>query len=84
MGILFLNAEVSQAYAQFVREVCAGALTVSCANGMIGYVCTRDQVREGGYEPVGSATYFALEGTFSEETEQQVRHAITTLIQEEA
>lgn len=71
--VLFtLNAEVVQFYARFVRQICPGAVTAAYANGMIGYLCTSEQIAEGGYEPFDSAKGFALAGTYSPEIEKRI------------
>lgn len=65
LKLLFLNSETSQYYAKFAKSLDKDILTVSYTNGMIGYICTEEQIKEGGYEPEGSALYFALAGTYS-------------------
>lgn len=60
----FFNAEMAMHYAQKARELCPGSICSGYTNGMIGYLCTDEQIREGGYEPEGSATYFGLAGTY--------------------
>ncbi|MEG1698314.1 MAG: alkaline ceramidase [Oscillospiraceae bacterium] len=70
--ILTFNAEVSQGYAQFARNICPQSICVGYTNGMIGYLCSKAQINEGGYEPCGSAKYFALAGTFAPECEEKV------------
>lgn len=82
-GLIFftLNAEVSQDYAAFARELSKNALCIGYTNGMIGYICTAEQIQNGGYEPSESALYFALNGTYPTETEQTIQNAMKTLLQ---
>lgn len=70
LSFYFFSAEVSQYYAIYARSLDANALCTAYTDGMIGYICTEKQISEGGYEPVGSARYFALSGTFSPKTEE--------------
>ena len=74
--VYFFNAEMSQYYAAYVRQKDKRALCVCYTNGMIGYLCTEKQISEGGYEPQGSALYFALCGTYGEEIEKLIYEAL--------
>ncbi len=75
----FLNAEAVQSYAAFARTLHKGALTVGYTNGMIGYLASAPQIAAGGYEPQGSARYFALAGTYSPEIEHDICAAMSSL-----
>lgn len=72
----FFNAEMAMHYARAARELCPGSICSGYTNGMIGYLCTDEQIREGGYEPEGSATYFGLAGTYPVGTQGLVEKAI--------
>ncbi|QTQ11648.1 alkaline ceramidase [Treponema parvum] len=74
--VYFFNAEMSQQYASAVRQRDKNGLCVCYTNGMIGYLCTEKQIAEGGYEPQGSALYFALCGTYSLKTENLINKAL--------
>ena len=74
--VYFFNAEMSQQYALSVRQKNKNGLCVCYTNGMIGYLCSEKQIREGGYEPHGSAIYFALCGTYGPETEKLINKAL--------
>ena len=69
INVLFYNGEVSQTYANYAKQVKPDTISVGYSNGMIGYLMTARQIEEGGYEPCGSATYFAVAGTYSKEIE---------------
>lgn len=76
-SLLGMNAEVTVAYGQYVKERTAGAvLPVPYTNGMIGYVVTAEQLRQGGYEPDESYPYIYRPGRFSEGIEDAVRGGI--------
>ncbi len=79
LTIFTFNAEVSQYYAEFARTMDNSAICTCYTNGMIGYLCTAEQIREGGYEPVGSALYFALAGTYKEEIEETIHQLMERL-----
>lgn len=49
---------------------------------MIGYLATARQISHGGYEPEGSALYFALAGTYTPEIETRIAGGIRALAQE--
>ncbi|MFR2848962.1 MAG: neutral/alkaline non-lysosomal ceramidase N-terminal domain-containing protein [Hungatella hathewayi] len=74
--LYFLNAEVSMHYAKFLREQYPGAICAGYTNGMIGYLSSAVQIREGGYEPQESAVYFALAGTYKEEIQDIIETAL--------
>jgi hypothetical protein len=76
LSIFTLSGEVSQSYAAEARRILPDALCASCANGMTGYIADSGQIAQGGYEPVGSALYFALAGTFEPGIEQTIRAAM--------
>lgn len=74
--LYFFNAEVSMYYAAAAREETPDAVCTGYTNGMIGYLCTADQIREGGYEPHDSAVWFAVAGTYDAAVEQVIRAAM--------
>lgn len=79
LTIFFLNAEVAQKYAAVARELIPGALTTGYCNGMIGYLSTACQIDHGGYEPEGSALYFALAGTYDAIIETTITDGLRNL-----
>ncbi len=82
LSIFFMNAEVAQEYAAFARRLLPGALVAGYSNGMIGYLATAQQIQHGGYEPEGSAIYFALAGTYSEEIQQRICGSLEALAEQ--
>lgn len=80
LGLLGLNAEATVAYGLDIRSRSGGTLLpVGYANGMVGYLPTAAQLREGGYESDRSCRYYRLPGTFDPRVESIVRTALTTL-----
>ncbi len=79
LSIYTANAEMSQAYAQYVRSLDSSALFAAYTNGMIGYISTEEQINEGGYEPKDSALYFALSGTYAPEIEKIIKTELKKL-----
>lgn len=76
LTLVTLSGEAVQAYGQYARQLAPGALCVAYANGMIGYLCTAQQIAHGGYEPKESAVYFGINGTFPPETEARIKKAM--------
>ncbi|MBO1266096.1 neutral/alkaline non-lysosomal ceramidase N-terminal domain-containing protein [Proteiniclasticum sp. SCR006] len=79
LEFFFFNAEMSQSYESFIKKIYKNSLAVSYANGMIGYISSSKQIEEGGYEPVDSAIYFALSGTYKPEIEKMIMNKILEL-----
>lgn len=74
--LVFVNSEIVRSYAAFARSIRPGALLSGYSDGMIGYIPDDKQIEEGGYEPVGSAPYFAIAGRFASGTEGIVKELI--------
>ena len=79
-ALIFANAEIVKSYAEYARELSPGSLLTGYSDGMIGYIADRKQMEEGGYEPVGSAPYFAVAGRFGMDTEKKVRELIKEVL----
>lgn len=79
LSVYFFGAEMSQEYALFARTYDPAALCTAYADGMIGYLCTANQIAEGGYEPEGSARYFALSGTFTPAIETMIKNEMVSI-----
>ena len=58
-------------------------MCVAYTNGMIGYLSTAQQIEQGGYEPIESALYFALAGTYSPKIEAIIHAAVASAAQSE-
>ena len=82
LSFIFINAEISQIYAEYARTLYPGCICAAYSNGMIGYLASETQINEGGYEPEGSALYFALAGTYKPEIERIIKRAIKELLEE--
>ncbi|MFC5402960.1 neutral/alkaline non-lysosomal ceramidase N-terminal domain-containing protein [Cohnella soli] len=81
LGFLTANGEFVSGYGLWIKQRTQGrVLAVGYSNGMIGYVPTKRQLEEGGYEAAVSYRYFGLPGTFSYEIEQLLHDEWTTLL----
>jgi hypothetical protein len=81
LGLVTFNAEMVVEYGLFVKKKFSGAiLPLGYTNGMIGYVTTKRQLIEGGYESREAFRYFAMPGPFHVKTERQVKLAINKLL----
>ena len=87
-GVLFLtvNPEIAIHFDQngTVTDVRAEnddgiAITSGYTNGMIGYLANAVQIGEGGYEPEGSALYFAVAGTYPVSTQETIEQGLLAL-----
>ena len=78
-SMFFFNAEVSQHYAAFARTLRSDAITSGYTNGMIGYLANAEQIGEGGYEPKGSALYFAVAGTYDVSIQSVIEDGLKAL-----
>ena len=74
LSLLAMNAEVVVEYGLHVKRASNGNVwPVPYSNGMIGYVPTDAQIREGGYEPDTSTYYFHMPSRFAEGIEPLIR-----------
>lgn len=84
--LLFLNAEPVGEYARYpsmlAKEKNETCITSGYTNGMVGYLSTKAQLEEGGYEPIESTYWFALPGPFHENTEEKIKRAMDQLFTE--
>jgi hypothetical protein len=83
LSLLSFNSEMVVEYGFFIKEQFPGVLPLPYTNGMIGYIPTKQQLAEGGYESVDSAPYFGLPGCFDPKIEEDIKEQITCLIGEE-
>ncbi len=81
LSLLAMSGEIVVEYGLEVKRRSRGAmLPLGYSNGMIGYVPTARQTREGGYEAEGSVPFFDLPSPFDESVEGAVRGAISSLL----
>ncbi len=76
LSFVCFSGEMVQKYGVFVREVNPNSLALGYCNGMVGYVPSSTQIREGGYESEDFIYYFGLPATFQEEIEETILNAI--------
>lgn len=82
INFITYNCELSQDYSLYAKSIDKSMLSVTYANGMIGYVCTEKQINEGGYEPIDSGLYFALSGNYKPESEKIIHERLIKMIRE--
>lgn len=81
--MFFVNAELVQSFARFARALHPSCLTICYTNGMIGYLCGEEEIRQGGYEPLDSSLWFALRGPYNLNTHFLLEGAMERLLQGE-
>lgn len=83
LSLIAINAEVVVDYGLYAKRHQGNiVLPMGYSNGMIGYLPTAAQLREGGYEPIDSVPYFLLPSPFSADVEAIVREGINDLLGE--
>ena len=80
VNLLFLNGEISQTYALNAKAVNKNTICSGYSNGNIGYLMTAEQIKNGGYEPCGSALYMGIAGTYSQEIENVINKTIEEIL----
>ncbi|MFC5648208.1 neutral/alkaline non-lysosomal ceramidase N-terminal domain-containing protein [Paenibacillus solisilvae] len=77
LSLITFNAEMVVEYGLYIKENSRGSiLPMAYTNGMIGYVPTRQQLAQGGYEAKGSVPFFGLPGPFDPSLESRIRREI--------
>ncbi|KIL41362.1 hypothetical protein SD70_07945 [Gordoniibacillus kamchatkensis] len=80
-ALLCANAEMSGEYGAYLKSRFAGRVLPVCyCDGMLGYVCTAEQLAEGGYEAVDYIYYFGLPAPLAPEAEEAIRTAMEELV----
>jgi hypothetical protein len=81
--IIALNGEVVVDYGLFLKEQFGDKIfAVGYTNGMIGYIPTAQQIKEGGYESQDSIYYFALPSRYSKVIEKQIKDGLVAIMSE--
>lgn len=62
LTLALANAEMVGSYGKALKLTCSSVLPIGYANGMIGYVPSKKQLFNGGYEAEDSIYYFSLKG----------------------
>jgi len=73
LSFISCNAELVQDYGLYVRNLKNGLLPLGYSNGMMGYIPTTKQLREGGYEALDSIFYFGYPSTIHSEMEERIK-----------
>lgn len=84
-GLTFIamNGEMVVEYGLFLKSCSPGLVPLAYSNGMIGYITTANQLKEGGYEPIESVTYFGLPCPFDQAVEAEVKRQLMAIIDEQ-
>ncbi|MBD2860749.1 neutral/alkaline non-lysosomal ceramidase N-terminal domain-containing protein [Paenibacillus oceani] len=81
LSLLAMNAEMVVEYGLYVKMLSGGStLPVAYSNGMIGYVPTAQQLKEGGYEATDSYIFFGLCSPFTETAEHDICNDFASLL----
>ncbi len=73
IGLVSFNAEMMVAYGLHLKDFSERRLLpVGYSNGMIGYVPTKTQIEEGGYEPAEAFRYYGNPAPFKTDVERTV------------
>jgi hypothetical protein len=84
LSFVTFNAEMVVDYGSFVKDASHGRmLPLGYTNGMIGYVPTKEQIFQGGYESRDAVPYFGLPSSFQPQIEDILCSAISQVIREE-
>lgn len=84
LSLLCANAEMVQAYGQTIKAMDKSILPTAYANGMVGYVASKAQLLNGGYEAETFIYYFSVKGKLHLKMEEIIREQLTTLIKGES
>ncbi|MDF2723464.1 MAG: hypothetical protein K0Q59_3139 [Paenibacillus sp.] len=80
LAFLAMNGEVVVEYGLFLKRHFQGTvLPLPYSNGMIGYIPTKLQIAEGGYESVVSCYYFGMPASFDPSIEEKIKQAFAGL-----
>jgi hypothetical protein len=81
LSLLALDGEVVVEYGLLIKRLSRGrTLPLAYSNGMVGYIPTAAQIREGGYESVDSYRLFGYPSPFAAEAEDRIVRAIRRLL----
>lgn len=73
LSLMLVNAEMTQAYGKSLKKLDNFILPTGYANGMLGYIVTKKQLENGGYESENSIYYFSMKGKLHPKMEEQIK-----------
>jgi len=73
LSLLLANAEMTQDYGRILKNMDKSILPIAYSNGMIGYIATKKQLENGGYEAETSIYYFSIKGKLHVEMEEKIK-----------
>ncbi|WP_054708623.1 hypothetical protein [Bacillus sp. JCM 19041] len=77
------NAEMAGAYGEYIKSLDSNCLPLGYCNGMIGYVATRQQIEEGGYEALNFIVFFQKPHPFQGEIETTIKDQTAKMLKGE-
>lgn len=80
LKLLCINAEMVQEYGITIKKADPHILPLAYSNGMLGYIPTKKQLEEGGYEAEESIYYFGYPGKLSSSMEKKIQMKIEEII----
>lgn len=83
LSLLCANAEMVQAYGQALKKIDQSILPTAYSNGMIGYIASKEQLLNGGYEAETSLYYFSVKGKLHPQMEEIIHEQFNQLIKGE-
>lgn len=81
LNFLMINGEIAQEYSMFLQETYANVLPLGYSNGMLGYIPTKRQLRNGGYESFESIFYFGYPNIISDSIESELKNNFHSILQ---
>ncbi|MFB4167307.1 neutral/alkaline non-lysosomal ceramidase N-terminal domain-containing protein [Virgibacillus sp. JSM 102003] len=80
LSLLCCNAEMVHEYGRFIKQIDEDILPLGYSNGMVGYVPTEMQLKEGGYEAEESLFYFGYPSKLASYVEKDIEKEIKTIL----
>lgn len=84
LSLLCANAEMVQTYGRTLKKLDRSILPTAYANGMIGYIASKEQLLNGGYEAETSLYYFSVKGKLHQQMEEIINEQFNKLIKGES
>lgn len=81
LSLVAMNAEMVVEYGLYIKRITKStAIPLSYSNGMIGYIATEQQIKEGGYEGKDFIYPFGLPAAYNPDIESKIREVVDTLL----
>ena len=81
--LMGINSEIVLDYHIYIKNKFGDQIIpIAYVNGMIGYIATKEQITEGGYEADEMYQYFALPSQFDSNIEKKLKEQFESILQE--